>query len=64
MLTSKVKNLSVVKLVDGREATILEVFDYPDKPLAYLVEIVVDGNGPLVDVMHDQVEAVIWDPEA
>ncbi len=49
----------VVRLKDGREGTIVEVYDRPGLPLAYEVEIS-DTEMELVTVMPDQIEKVTW----
>ena len=61
MLTKKVEDLSVVRLKDGREGTVVEVFDCPDKPLGYMVDLSADEYD-VVTVTHEQVAAVIWTP--
>ena len=61
MLTAKVEDLSVVRLMDGRKGTVVMVYDMPGKPLAYEVESSAE-NGNLWTVPHDQVESVLWAP--
>ena len=61
MLTTKIEDLSVVRMVDGREGTVVMVYDVPDKPLAYEVESTLE-NGDLWTVPHDQVDTVLWTP--
>ena len=60
LLMEKIKDLSVVKLRDGREGTVLSVFDYPDKPLAYLVDFSIDDMD-METILHVDVESVTWE---
>lgn len=60
-MSAKLKDLSVVRLSDGREGTVVSVYDHPGKPLAYLVEVEESDDG-LVTVLHDDVQAVVWAP--
>lgn len=57
MLTSEIHEFDVVRLKDGREGTIVEVYRLPGLPLAYEVEL---DNGELETVGPEQVEKVIW----
>ena len=57
MLTSKISEFDVVRLKDGREGTIVEVYRLPDLPLAYEIEL---DDGELQTVKPEQVEKVIW----
>ena len=53
------KELDIVRLKDGRTATVLEVFEAGK---AYLVEVV-DANGKTLDtptVGPDDIEKVVW----
>lgn len=53
------KELDIVRLKDGRTATVLEVFD---SGKAYLVEMA-DENGKTLDtptVAPDDIEKVVW----
>lgn len=61
-MSAKLKDLSVVRLKTGQEGTVVSVYDHPGKPLAYMVEVEESDNG-LVTVMHDQVEALLWEPK-
>jgi len=57
--SKQVEELDIVRLKDGREGTVLEVFDKPGLPLAYELEF--DGPGwQLETVKADQVDKVIW----
>lgn len=60
-MLAKLKDLSVVRLADGREGTVVSVYDHPGKPLAYLVEVEESDEG-LVTVMHNEVQEVVWVP--
>ncbi len=54
-----VKALDIIRLTDGRNATVLDVFD---NGAAYLVEIA-DENGKTLDmpfVARDEIREVIW----
>ena len=56
MLTNE---LDIVRLKDGRTATVLEVFE---SVKAYLVEVV-DANGKTLDMITvgpDDIEKVVW----
>ncbi|NLW90000.1 MAG: DUF4926 domain-containing protein [Syntrophomonadaceae bacterium] len=56
---SDIDELDVVQLKDGRECTILEIFQIEgDKP-DYLVEFS-DGETDLAEISFDQVGKVIW----
>lgn len=57
MLTSEIHEFDVVRLKDGREGTIVEVYRLPNLPLAYEVEL---DDGELETVRPEQVEKVIW----
>jgi hypothetical protein len=49
----------VVKLIDGREATVLEVFRARGRPAGYLVEI----SGTRMEteeVSPDQIKEIVW----
>lgn len=53
------KELDIVRLKDGRTATVLEVFE---SGKAYLVEVV-DANGKTLDTITvgpDDIEKVVW----
>lgn len=53
------KEFDVVRLKDGRTATVLEVFNAGE---AYLVEVA-DENGKMLDmptVAPDDIEKVVW----
>mgnify|MGYP000029059885 FL=1 len=55
----EINELDVVRLTDGREATVLEVLE-PGK--AYLLEVS-DKTGEALDIFEaspDAIEAVIW----
>ncbi len=61
MLTSdsEIGEFDVVKLKDGREVTILEIFLAAGQPLSFLGEIS-DTRMELIDITHAQIEKVIW----
>lgn len=61
-MSERIEDLSVVRLRDGREGTVVSVYDYPGKPLAYLVEVEESADG-LVTILHDEVEKVTWKPD-
>lgn len=62
-MLARAKDLSVVLLKDGREGTVVSVYDQPGKPLAYLLELA-DDEADLVTVLHEEVQAVTWSPES
>ncbi len=53
-----IKELSVVKLKDGREGTIVHSFSQPC--VAYLIELS-SRNGEIETVEPEQIEKVIWE---
>ena len=61
MLTTKVEDLSVVRLKDGRKGTVVLVYDAPDEKLAYEVESSAK-DGDLWTVPHEQIDRVLWTP--
>ena len=61
MLTEKVKEHSVVRLVDGRDGTVVHVHDSPGLPLAYIMEFK-NEEFDFTTITHDKVEAVLWAP--
>ncbi|WP_054671739.1 hypothetical protein [Calditerricola satsumensis] len=54
---NEIGEFDVVKLKDGREGTVVEVYDVPDFPLAYEVEF---DDGSLETVQPSQIDKVIW----
>lgn len=59
MSKSKIREFDVVRLKDGREATVVEVYDRPELPLAYEVEL--HGTAmELRTVIPDEIDKVIW----
>lgn len=57
MSMSKVHELDVVRLKDGREGTVVYVHHVPGLPLAYEVEF---KDGELETVSSDDVQEVVW----
>lgn len=62
-MLAKVKDLSVVRLKDGREGTVLEVLEAQGLPLSYMVEVDETPEGMMVTVPHDAVASVLWVPK-
>jgi len=59
MSTSLIGEFDVVKLKDGREGTIVEIYRVPGLPLAYEIEF----NGRDLETIYpDVIEKVIWKP--
>lgn len=54
-----VDEFDVVRLKDGREGTIVEIYDKPGLPLAYEVEFL-EPEVTLETVTPDQIAEVIW----
>lgn len=54
-----VGEFDVVRLKDGREGTIVEIYDKPGLPLAYEVEFL-EPDVTLETVMPDQIEKILW----
>lgn len=57
MLTSEVHEFDVVRLKDGREGTVVEIYHFPELPLAYEVELY---DGELETVKPEQIDRIIW----
>lgn len=57
MLMSEAHQFDVVRLKDGREGTVVEVYRLPDLPLAYEVEL---DDGELETVKPEQIERITW----
>lgn len=51
--------LDVVRLTDGREGTVVEVYEESAKPTGYEIEIS-GSEMELVTVTIDEIEAVTW----
>jgi len=59
MSTSSIDEFDVVKLKDGREGTIVEIYRVPGLPLAYEIEV----NGRDLETIYpDMIENVVWKP--
>lgn len=57
MSMNEIGELDVVRLKDGREGTVVEVYNVPNCPLAYEVEF---DDGRLETVQLSQIDKVIW----
>ncbi|ABB15838.1 hypothetical protein [Carboxydothermus hydrogenoformans] len=53
----KIDELDVVRTKDGREGTVVHVFDVKDLPKAYEVEF---GDGELETIEEDKISEVVW----
>lgn len=62
-LLGPVKEHSVVRLKNGRQAVVLVTHDYPDMPLSYLMELSETPEEMMVEVPHSDIEAVLWEPK-
>jgi len=64
LLLNKVNELDVVRLKDGREGTVLEVFKTEGIPDGYLIDITdINEKWKTIDmptVTLDEIEKVIW----
>lgn len=57
MSMNEIGELDVVRLKDGREGTVVEVYNVPNSPLAYEVEF---DDSRLETVQLSQIDKVIW----
>ncbi len=53
----KIEELDVVRTKDGREGTVVHVFDTKDLPRAYEIEF---DDGELETIEEDKISEVIW----
>ena len=53
----KIKEFDVAKLKDGREGTVVHIYDQPELPLAYEIEF--GAEMELETVAADEVEEVV-----
>lgn len=53
----KIEELDVIRTKDGREGTVVHVFDVKDLPKAYEVEF---DDGELETIEEDKISEVIW----
>ncbi|MGI1692104.1 MULTISPECIES: hypothetical protein [Thermoanaerobacter] len=53
----EIDELDVVKLKDGREGTVVHVFDTKDLPRAYEIEF---DDGEFETIEEDKISEVIW----
>lgn len=59
MLKLDVGMFDVVQLKDGREGTVVEIYEVPAEPTGYEIEIS-DSEMELVTVTADGIDAVTW----
>lgn len=59
---SKIKEFDVVKLKDGREGTVVHIYDQPGLPLAYEIEF--GAEMELETVAAEEIEKVVWPAKA
>ena len=57
MSMNEIGEFDVVKLKDGREGTVVEMYNGPSLPLAYEVEF---DDGSLETIQSSQIDKVIW----
>lgn len=58
MLLSEISEYDVVRLKDGREGTVLEIYKIPGVPVG--LEIEITGTEEMETVQLEQVEKVVW----
>ncbi|MBM7583175.1 hypothetical protein JOD02_002053 [Caldicoprobacter guelmensis] len=53
----KIEELDVIKTKDGKEGTVVHVFDVKDLPKAYEIEF---DNGKLETIPEEQISIIVW----
>lgn len=53
----KIEELDVIKTKDGREGTVVHIFDVKDFPRAYEVEF---DDGEIKTIQEEEISEVIW----
>lgn len=56
----KIKQFDIVRLKDGREGTVLEIYDFSNLPRGYDIESS-EQEGEIATVTDEQVDEIIWE---
>ncbi|AEE98035.1 hypothetical protein [Mahella australiensis] len=60
LIKQKIKQFDIVRLIDGREGTVLEIYDFSNRPRGYDIELS-EQEGEIVTVTDEQIDEVIWE---